>query len=132
MITQYISCCISIIIFGTVWEKVSECLVKQFWNGFFIKFPLKIQFRVTEKCKENCMDSKNLAICWWPTLLQVLYYFVLKISFSFFNSSVRVWGPDQVRDHEAPPGGRGPNSDRPVPVSFLRPGRSYDGVAMMS
>ena len=27
-------------------------------------------FRVTERSKENCMDSKNLAICWWPTLLQ--------------------------------------------------------------
>ena len=27
-------------------------------------------FRVTERSKINCMDSKNLAICWWPTLLQ--------------------------------------------------------------
>ena len=27
-------------------------------------------FRVTERSKDNCMDSKNLAICWWPTLLQ--------------------------------------------------------------
>ena len=26
--------------------------------------------RVTERSKINCMDSKNLAICWWPTLLQ--------------------------------------------------------------
>ena len=26
--------------------------------------------RVTERSKDNCMDSKNLAICWWPTLLQ--------------------------------------------------------------
>lgn len=29
-------------------------------------FPL---CRVTENCKANSMDSKNLAICWWPTLL---------------------------------------------------------------
>lgn len=27
-------------------------------------------FRITEKSSENSMDSKNLAICWWPTLLQ--------------------------------------------------------------
>ena len=26
--------------------------------------------RVSERSKINCMDSKNLAICWWPTLLQ--------------------------------------------------------------
>lgn len=25
--------------------------------------------RVSENCKLNSMDSKNLAICWWPTLL---------------------------------------------------------------
>ncbi|OQR72899.1 rho GTPase-activating protein-like [Tropilaelaps mercedesae] len=25
--------------------------------------------RVTEKSRQNSMDSKNLAICWWPTLL---------------------------------------------------------------
>ena len=24
---------------------------------------------MTENCKANSMDSKNLAICWWPTLL---------------------------------------------------------------
>ena len=28
--------------------------------------------RVSEQSKVNCMDSKNLAICWWPTLLQVI------------------------------------------------------------
>ena len=28
--------------------------------------------RVSEQSKVNCMDSKNLAICWWPTLLQVV------------------------------------------------------------
>lgn len=26
--------------------------------------------RVAERSKDNCMDSKNLAICWWPTLLR--------------------------------------------------------------
>ena len=25
--------------------------------------------RVSENCRLNNMDSKNLAICWWPTLL---------------------------------------------------------------
>lgn len=28
-------------------------------------------FRVAENCKLNSMDSKNLAICWWPTLLPI-------------------------------------------------------------
>ena len=32
--------------------------------------PNPLNFRVTEMSKDNCMDSKNLAICWWPTLLQ--------------------------------------------------------------
>ena len=27
-------------------------------------------FRVTKSSKKNLMDTKNLAICWWPTLLQ--------------------------------------------------------------
>ena len=31
---------------------------------------LLLHCRVTERSKINCMDSKNLAICWWPTLLQ--------------------------------------------------------------
>ena len=26
--------------------------------------------RVTERSNDNLMDSKNLAICWWPTLLR--------------------------------------------------------------
>lgn len=37
------------------------------YNFFFAFFP---PFRITEKSSENSMDSKNLAICWWPTLLQ--------------------------------------------------------------
>lgn len=28
-------------------------------------------YRVAENCKLNSMDSKNLAICWWPTLLPI-------------------------------------------------------------
>ena len=36
----------------------------------FKKIKQIIYFRVTERSKDNCMDSKNLAICWWPTLLQ--------------------------------------------------------------
>lgn len=27
--------------------------------------------RVAENCKANSMDSKNIAICWWPTLLPI-------------------------------------------------------------
>jgi hypothetical protein len=27
------------------------------------------KIRVTENCKADSMDSKNFAICWWPTLL---------------------------------------------------------------
>ena len=26
-------------------------------------------YRISENSKLNSMDSKNLAICWWPTLL---------------------------------------------------------------
>lgn len=26
--------------------------------------------RIVEKSSVNSMDSKNIAICWWPTLLQ--------------------------------------------------------------
>ncbi|XP_064292794.1 rho GTPase-activating protein 190 isoform X2 [Plodia interpunctella] len=29
--------------------------------------------RVADNCKLNSMDSKNLAICWWPTLLPVQF-----------------------------------------------------------
>lgn len=29
--------------------------------------------RVAENSKLNSMDSKNLAICWWPTLLPVQF-----------------------------------------------------------
>lgn len=30
---------------------------------------LPVVHRVAENCRLNSMDSKNLAICWWPTLL---------------------------------------------------------------
>lgn len=39
-------------------------------NFGVIKFIFQHFVRVTDRSKENCMDSKNLAICWWPTLLQ--------------------------------------------------------------
>ena len=29
--------------------------------------------RVSENSKLNSMDSKNLAICWWPTLLPLQF-----------------------------------------------------------
>jgi len=39
-------------------------------NFAILKFIFTHFVRVSERSKENCMDSKNLAICWWPTLLQ--------------------------------------------------------------
>jgi len=39
-------------------------------NHAVLKFIFQHFVRVTERSKINCMDSKNLAICWWPTLLQ--------------------------------------------------------------
>lgn len=39
-------------------------------NFAVLKFIFQHFVRVTELSKDNCMDSKNLAICWWPTLLQ--------------------------------------------------------------
>lgn len=48
--------------------------VLQFWIHYILitRFNFALNFvltRVTENCKANSMDSKNLAICWWPTLL---------------------------------------------------------------
>lgn len=39
-------------------------------NHAVLKFIFQHFVRVSERSKVNCMDSKNLAICWWPTLLQ--------------------------------------------------------------
>lgn len=36
--------------------------------NFFLLTP---NCRVSENSKLNSMDSKNLAICWWPTLLPI-------------------------------------------------------------
>ena len=36
----------------------------------WFEFNYILNYRVSERSKINCMDSKNLAICWWPTLLQ--------------------------------------------------------------
>ena len=41
---------------------------------------------------------------------------------------VRVRGPRQVREHEAPLGGRRADLHRPVQVPVLRPGGGDDGV----
>jgi hypothetical protein len=38
-------------------------------NFEVIKFVFQHFVKVTENCRLNSMDSKNLAICWWPTLL---------------------------------------------------------------
>ena len=35
-----------------------------------IKHIFCLNFRVTKHSDENSMDSKNLAICWWPTILR--------------------------------------------------------------
>ncbi|CAG2166680.1 unnamed protein product [Oppiella nova] len=40
-----------------------------FVNFEVIKFVFKHFVKVTDNCRLNSMDSKNLAICWWPTLL---------------------------------------------------------------
>lgn len=36
-----------------------------------LKFIFQHFVKVAENCKLNSMDSKNLAICWWPTLLPI-------------------------------------------------------------
>ncbi len=54
----------------TLWLVISqEGLVEIQMNGRMLSGSSP-NFRVTEMSKDNCMDSKNLAICWWPTLLQ--------------------------------------------------------------
>lgn len=40
-------------------------------NFEVLKFVFHHLVRVAENCKLNSMDSKNLAICWWPTLLPI-------------------------------------------------------------
>ncbi|XP_022207896.1 rho GTPase-activating protein 190 isoform X1 [Nilaparvata lugens] len=40
-------------------------------NFEVLKFIFHHFVRVSENCKLNSMDSKNLAICWWPTLLPI-------------------------------------------------------------
>ncbi|KAG8238832.1 hypothetical protein J437_LFUL018708 [Ladona fulva] len=36
-----------------------------------LKFIFQHFVKISENCKLNSMDSKNLAICWWPTLLPI-------------------------------------------------------------
>ncbi|EEC01507.1 conserved hypothetical protein [Ixodes scapularis] len=38
-------------------------------NFEILKFVFQHFVKVAENCRLNSMDSKNLAICWWPTLL---------------------------------------------------------------
>ncbi|XP_063220269.1 rho GTPase-activating protein 190 isoform X2 [Bacillus rossius redtenbacheri] len=40
-------------------------------NFEVLKFVFQHFVKVSENCKLNSMDSKNLAICWWPTLLPI-------------------------------------------------------------
>ncbi|KAL1491496.1 hypothetical protein ABEB36_012085 [Hypothenemus hampei] len=40
-------------------------------NFAILKFMFQHFVRVTENSKLNSMDSKNMAICWWPTLLPI-------------------------------------------------------------
>ncbi|XP_044016190.1 rho GTPase-activating protein 190 isoform X8 [Aphidius gifuensis] len=40
-------------------------------NFDVLKFIFQHFVKVVENCKLNSMDSKNLAICWWPTLLRI-------------------------------------------------------------
>ncbi|XP_066996552.2 rho GTPase-activating protein 190 isoform X2 [Anabrus simplex] len=48
-------------------------LLKKLPNVNFqvLKFIFQHFVKVSENCKLNSMDSKNLAICWWPTLLPI-------------------------------------------------------------
>ncbi|XP_047740422.1 rho GTPase-activating protein 190 isoform X3 [Hyalella azteca] len=43
-------------------------------NFLIIKFIFQHFVRVAEHSKLNSMDSKNLAICWWPTLFHTLQF----------------------------------------------------------
>ncbi|ENN78679.1 rho GTPase-activating protein 190 [Dendroctonus ponderosae] len=40
-------------------------------NFAILKFVFQHFVKITENSKLNSMDSKNLAICWWPTLLPI-------------------------------------------------------------
>ncbi|XP_058794856.1 rho GTPase-activating protein 190 isoform X2 [Phymastichus coffea] len=40
-------------------------------NFDVLKYTFQHFVKVAENCKLNNMDSKNLAICWWPTLLPI-------------------------------------------------------------
>ncbi|XP_048511916.1 rho GTPase-activating protein 190 isoform X3 [Athalia rosae] len=40
-------------------------------NFDVLKYIFQHFVKVAENCKLNSMDSKNLAICWWPTLLPI-------------------------------------------------------------
>ncbi|XP_054161510.1 rho GTPase-activating protein 190-like isoform X4 [Oppia nitens] len=40
-------------------------------NFEVIKFVFKHFVKVADNCRLNSMDTKNLAICWWPTLLPI-------------------------------------------------------------
>ncbi|XP_046620253.1 rho GTPase-activating protein 190 isoform X2 [Neodiprion virginianus] len=40
-------------------------------NFDVLKYIFQHFVKVAENCKSNSMDSKNLAICWWPTLLPI-------------------------------------------------------------
>ncbi|XP_014212996.1 rho GTPase-activating protein 190 [Copidosoma floridanum] len=42
-------------------------------NFDVLKFVFQHFVKVAENCKLNSMDSKNLAICWWPTLLPITF-----------------------------------------------------------
>lgn len=42
------------------------------------KFNFLNSSRVSENSKLNSMDSKNLAICWWPTLLPIEFTDMLR------------------------------------------------------
>ncbi|XP_065352471.1 rho GTPase-activating protein 190 isoform X6 [Cloeon dipterum] len=51
--------------------QLRELLTKKLPDENFqvLKFIFQHFVKVAENCKQNSMDTKNLAICWWPTLL---------------------------------------------------------------
>ncbi|CAB3372513.1 Hypothetical predicted protein [Cloeon dipterum] len=51
--------------------QLRELLTKKLPDENFqvLKYIFQHFVKVAENCKQNSMDTKNLAICWWPTLL---------------------------------------------------------------
>lgn len=49
---------------------ILQLLIKSLFHNIKHK-NVSSHHRVSENAKLNSMDSKNLAICWWPTLIPI-------------------------------------------------------------